>query len=682
MISNRFKMVVLTVVLLTGGIVSAADELTVLNNPKVNNRDALRKYLLDRSQSKIEEWKKVYESLKTDEQIAEYQKQKKAKFFELLGGLPTLSPLKPRFGDYVKRDKYAVEKVIFESEPNFFVTGLLFIPSAKFYSSPFPAVLIPCGHSENGKMHGEYQSAAAFLATCGIEAFVYDPICQGERHQVLNENGKPKVTNCVREHTLLGIGCILLGQNAGRFMLWDNMRAIDYLQSRPEVDPNRIGCTGNSGGGLQTSQLAAVDDRIVAAVVSCYITGFERLLPTQGPQDAEQDVFGQIAYGIDQIDYMIMGAPKPWLNCVATKDFFDIQGAWQSFRYAKRLYTRMGFADHISILENDEGHNYNKTQREGMVRWMNRWLTGTNLAFTEPNIKLLTEKEGQCTAEGEVLLMKGAKSAFDINREYEAELLKVRQQLWAKQNVSEMLQKVRDTAVITKLADIPKPDVQKLNTIERDGYKITKMTFKIRGDVLLPALLFEPKGKSQAAILYINENGKQAEAGKGQAIEKMVQEGKTVLAVDIIGTGEIEQRGSGWTAKYVGSNNGQESLFAYLLAKSFIGMQAEDILACSRWLKEDSGNGSAQVQLAAVGQPGIAALHAAALESSLFDKVTINKCLVSWHNIIELGISKNQLVNIVNGALKTYDLPDLVAYLGNKVTVEEPVDASGVPLSK
>ena len=87
------------------------------------------------------------------------------------------------------------------------------------------------------------------------------------------------------------------GSNTARFEIWDGMRAIDYLQSRPEIDPQRIGCTGNSGGGTQTSYLMALDDRIHAAAPSCYITSLPRLLATIGPQDSEQHLFGQLAVG-------------------------------------------------------------------------------------------------------------------------------------------------------------------------------------------------------------------------------------------------------------------------------------------------------------------------------------------------------------------------------------------------
>ena len=288
-----------------------------------------------------------------------------------------------------------MEKVVFESQPKHFVTALLFLPNSKRALPPCPGILVPCGHSKNGKGSDAYQGMGALLALNGMAALVVDPIDQGERGQYLGTGGWPELWG-VDAHYLLGIGSTLLGRNTARFEIWDDMRAIDYLQSRPEVDPKRIGCTGNSGGGTQTSYMMALDERIQAAAPSCYLCGFPALLRTIGPQDAEQDIFGQLAWNMDHADYIMMRAPRPVLMCVATKDFFDIHGAWETFRYAKRLYTRLGLPERVEILENDAGHNYDKTQREGVVRWMSRWLLGKDQPITEPAIKLLSENEVQC----------------------------------------------------------------------------------------------------------------------------------------------------------------------------------------------------------------------------------------------------------------------------------------------
>src|SRR3989442_272327 len=121
---------------------------------------------------------------------------------------------------------------------------------------------------------------------------------------------------------VVGVGALLVGGNTATFRIWDGIRSLDYLASRPEIDAKRLGCTGCSGGGTLTSYLMALDERIVAAAPSCYITSLERLFATIGPQDAEQNITGQVAFGMEHADYLLLHAPRPALLLTGTRDFF------------------------------------------------------------------------------------------------------------------------------------------------------------------------------------------------------------------------------------------------------------------------------------------------------------------------------------------------------------------------
>ena len=112
------------------------------------------------------------------------------------------------------------------------------------------------------------------------------------------------------EHTMAGIGALLVGRQLASYRIWDGLRALDYLASRPEVDPARLGCTGNSGGGTMTAYLMALDDRIAVAAPSCFITSLERLFATIGPQDAEQNITGQVAAGMEHADLRDPARPR------------------------------------------------------------------------------------------------------------------------------------------------------------------------------------------------------------------------------------------------------------------------------------------------------------------------------------------------------------------------------------
>ena len=663
--------------LMLGGAAWAAEDLRVL--PESIDGAAPEKmmshYLRGLAQQEFESWKQRYEQLKTPEQIAEYQKGLRERFIEAVGGLPERTPLNPQVTGVVQRDGYRVEKILFESQPKHYVSAVLFLPDAQKHSPPYPGVLVPCGHSDNGKAHDTYQTMGALLALNGMAALVFDPIDQGERGQLLSE--WPKLSG-TRAHLMLGVGSTLLGRNTARFEIWDGMRAIDYLQSRPEVDAKRIGCTGNSGGGTQTSYLMSLDERIVAAAPSCYITGFERLLDTIGPQDAEQNIHGQIAFGMDHADYLMMRAPTPILICAATKDFFDIGGTWNMFRYAKRLYTRLGFAERIELMENDAEHNYNQLQRQSVVRWMSRWLLKKDEAITEPQIKLLSEEEIRCAPGGQVMSIEGARSTYDLNRDYEKDLTERRKQLWAAKDRAELLEQVRSIAGVRRLAEIPQPQVVTSGVIERKGYSIKKMTLTLQDGIYLPALMFVPAkpSRGQSPVLYVHERGKAADTEPGGPIETLAKAGRQVLAVDVRSAGETYQSKQKSSAEAVGPN-GKDVDTAYLLGRSYVGMRAEDVLICARFLQAEQAG---LVDLIAVGNVGVPALHAAALEPELFGSVKLVRSLVSWANVIALGRSSNQQVNAVLGALRVYDLANLAAILGEKLMIEQPLDALGEPL--
>src|SRR5207253_7664132 len=121
----------------------------------------------------------------------------------------------------------------------------------------------------------------------------YDPIGQGERIQLLDKDGKPAISRGTDEHDMVGVGALLIGSSTATYRIWDGIRSLDYLAGRAEIDPKRLGCTGNSGGGTLTAYLMALDERIGCAAPSCYITSLERLFATIGPQDAEQQITGQ-----------------------------------------------------------------------------------------------------------------------------------------------------------------------------------------------------------------------------------------------------------------------------------------------------------------------------------------------------------------------------------------------------
>ena len=245
------------------------------------------------------------------------------KVLELIGGLPDYNgPLNARITGSIARPGYAIDKVIFESLPRFYVTGNLYRPDRP---GKFPGILLPLGHWEYGKP--AVQRIAANLALKGFVVFAYDPIGQGERLQAYDGRLETSLAGqATEQHLAAGAKSILIGQSFARHRIWDAKRALDYLVSRTEVDAGRIGCTGCSGGGTLTTYISALDPRIKVAAPACYMNSF-RLLFTGPVGDSEQSPPDFLSSGLDQTDYVELFAPKPWLMTSTEQDFFTPAGA-------------------------------------------------------------------------------------------------------------------------------------------------------------------------------------------------------------------------------------------------------------------------------------------------------------------------------------------------------------------
>jgi dienelactone hydrolase len=227
-------------------------------------RGMLPSYLNSIGLQMLTQRRRQIERLVTTEDVSRRRAYLRERMLDDLGGFPERTPLNARVVGVLQRPPYKIEKVIFESQPHFYVTANLYLPTKGH--PPYPAILFPLGHEPGGKTNLTWQQMLGSLATKGFVAMTWDPIGQGERLQIYDEDlRESKVGDSTTEHTVVGTQCLLIGDHLARYTIWDGMRALDYLLSRPEVDPTRIGLTGNSGGGTHTAYIAALDDRIQVA---------------------------------------------------------------------------------------------------------------------------------------------------------------------------------------------------------------------------------------------------------------------------------------------------------------------------------------------------------------------------------------------------------------------------------
>ncbi|MBI2423341.1 MAG: prolyl oligopeptidase family serine peptidase [Candidatus Hydrogenedentes bacterium] len=604
------------------------------------------------------------EGLKSPEDVAVYQERLRTTFIEKLGGFPKRTPLNARVVFQGEGEGYRYEKVIFESRPSFYVTAILYLPLSP---PPYPGVLVPCGHEDSGKGGETYQRASMLLARNGIAALCYDPVGQGERF-AFYKDGKPAFGTTI-EHTLIGVGAILTGANIAAYRIYDGMRGLDYLESRPEIDASRLGCTGNSGGGTLTSYIMALDPRVKAAAPSCYITGWEKLLDTIGPQYGEQNIFGQLAWGMDHADYLILRAPKPTLICSATRDFFDIEGAWNMYRQAKRVYTRLGYPERVDLAEVDEEHGFTPRLRATMVHWMRRWLLEQDGHIDDAEFPIFTDPEILCTETGRVIDLPNARTAFDLNRERMAQFDAQRRKLWEDPNAG--------LAKVAKLLNIAAEDLRVVPATSEAGVEILgdvtlkRLLIPSTSGVPVPAVLFTRGDAVQDCVLYLHEAGKAALAEDEERLNAWLDAGTAVLALDYSVSGELEHE-----PKYKGDWNlagkhWDTSYRAYILGKSLVGIRTQDIVAGLNHLAATWPG--APIQIHAQGAATVPALHAAALRADAVSKITLLQGIPSWAAVVNADRASGQIENTVHAALECYDLTDLMTHIcPDKVTEIEP----------
>ena len=612
-------------------------------------------WLLARIDDAKKDWQARYETVKTLEEVRAYQNERCDYFWEQLGPLWEKTPLKSRVVGTLQKEGYRVEKVVFESIPNFYVTGAMFLPLESKFKPPYPAVLIVCGHSDTGKGAKWMQRVCGLGAVNGLAMFIMDPIEQGERFQLLKEDGNYSLAS-VAAHNITGAGSLLVGRNTATFEIWDMVRALDYLQSRKDVIPDRLGVAGISGGGTQTSYIMALDERVKAAAPSCYICNmFDNLTHVLGPQDAEQNIFGQIGFGMDHADYMIMRAPRPTLLCTATQDFFNIEDCWSSYRYANRIYTRFGLPERMAILERDDKHNYSQEHREGTIRWMLRWLAGRDEAIVESeSMPDVSVEEIRCLPKPGVLGIKGARTTFDLNRDLAKELKAKRESTWKGMTPERAQTMVRDVAGIRPLVEIPNAHQMKTKLAPCDTVLETEK------GIFLPLRVNLPNGKKEIT-LYVSDKGRYCEKANALFADK----GKCVASVDLRGWGETQTQGRPYYRYEWFGTDGSDYYLAYLLGRSYIEMRTEDLLAVTKYLRDQHG---LKVHLVAEGYARTIALHAAVVEPKLFASVVIEneETLTTWHSLLEKSPCFIQLTDTIHGVLNHYDLDDLLRLVKGK----------------
>jgi dienelactone hydrolase len=614
-------------------------------------------------------------NIRTPAQVMRLRDEVRRKLRVCFGPWPERTPLNARITGKVERANYTIEKLIYESRPNYLVTANVYVP--KRGSGRMPAVVAACGHTTNGKAEAKYQEFSRNLARQGYVVLLYDPPAQGERFEYPNELGEPPIGPGVHSHNVAGNQMTLIGSNFAFWETWDGMRALDYLLTRPDVDAKRVGVTGNSGGGTQTAYLNALDDRFTMAAPNCYVTRFLYNLENEEPADIEQNVPGVLAAGLDMADYFIAQLPRPTHLGGEINDFFDVRGLRETYEELRRLYAIVGAERSVELYVGPETHGYNNGARQAMYAFFNRHAR-IEADTREPQMAAEPDEVLQVTASGQVHQLKSQRT-FDFTRAEAARVAARRARLSGKA-LSDELTKL---LALPALTGAPRYRVMRERVIERPAPQrpLRDFGFVIETEPRIFAMLhalpaqaplyYFPKG--EAATLYVPHRASLEEIIANQAPPPAAN---IRFALDVRGMGELTARTHKDQGEAFFHPYGSDYLYAcegMKLGESYCGRRVHDLLST---LDLFQAHGYRQLHLVGRGMGAITATFAAVLHP-LVTQVTLHNALLSYHELTQEPRYNWPLSALVFGILAKTDLPDCLRTLAasKQLTIVDPWDS-------
>ncbi|MCP4258417.1 MAG: prolyl oligopeptidase family serine peptidase [Planctomycetes bacterium] len=607
-------------------------------------------------------------ALETKDDAQKYVNDVREKIQQSFGPWPEKTPLKPRIVGVVERDEYKIEKIIFESRPNFLVTANLYIPKGRKF--PLPGVVGTCGHSSNGKASEFYQSFSQGLARQGYVVLIYDPIGQGERLQYPDENLKSKVGVGVREHLYSGNQQFLVGDFIGSWRAWDGIRALDYLLSRKEVDPKHIGVTGNSGGGTMTTWLCGVENRWTMAAPSCFVITFRRNLENELPADTEQCPPRALALGLDHSDFLAAMAPKPIVILAKEKDYFDARGAEEAHHRLRSLYSLLGAGKNIELFIGPGYHGYSQENREAMYRLFNR-ATGISDLQSEPEIVIEKDETLYCAPRGQVCEL-DSRPIYSFTKAKSQALAKKRR---SNNSASKLKWNIAKALRLRNWANQQTPEYRIFRNWRSRKFPMRHWTtYAVETEPGISAVVYRlsnerlysrpPKGQKRA-VLYVSHQSSDAELRSEPLVRELIkaEPDSAFYTCDVRGIGESQPNTCNENSFL--NSYGCDYFYAIhsiMLDRPYVGQRTYDLLRVLDWLKS---NGHDDVHLVAKGWGAVPATFAAVLSDHV-KQVTLKNALTSYTDIAESETYAWPLSVLVPDILKSFDLPDCYRNLRKK----------------
>lgn len=541
--------------------------------------------------------------------------------------LPEKCAMNPVIHGKIEREDYTIEKVFFQSYPGFYVTGNLYRPKGK--TGPFPGVLCPHGHWENGRLYqasdktveqqlkggfekdadaARYplQARAANLAKLGCVVFFYDMVGYADSDPA----------HFPHHNTFLDANSDLLLLSMFGLQTWDSIRAMDFLLSLPDVDPQRTACTGASGGGTQTFIMMTVDDRLKVAAPVCMISAGDH----QGGCVCENNSLLRLF--TDNVEFAATFAPKPFVHPTATGDWTH-EFMEKGLPEIKATYKLFDAEQNVHAERFKTEHNYNLNSREMVYNWFNTHLRLGHAApvkeqkfipVTPAELAMFDDAHPRPanSVDAPVLkkyLVESAAAQLEASRPKDQQSLA---------NYQQTINAALRHMLGTSLPQSDEVEAEKISMSEHKGFRIEKLVLSRKGaGERVPAVFFVPDGAKGPATLIIHPDGKTAlmkDGGEpGDLVAGLLAKGQSVLAVDIFLCGELQPVKLPAVPKiefFTGYN------------RTTLANRAHDILTSVGYLK--GRGGVTQVNLVGVGKAGPWCLMARSLAGEAIARAAIN----------------------------------------------------------
>ena len=599
--------------------------------------------------------------------------------------MPTKSPLNAVVHGKIDMGDYTVEKVYFESFPGFFVTGSLFKPTK--IEGKVPALLHPHGHWANGRFHDKGLAAVQAEIKAGAEKYEDS----GRNHLQARAVGAARLGCIVFQYDMIGYAdsqqlpqSLVHGfrtqrpdmndpKNFGFFstpaeshlesvmglQTWNSIRSLDFLLSLPEVDPQRIGISGASGGGTQTFMLAGIDDRVSLAFPAVMVS-----TAMQGGCTCENACVLRVDTG--NIEFAALFAPKP-LGLTAADDWTKEMRS-KGFPELKQHYTLLGKPDNVFLLDRTEfGHNYNYVSRAAYYSWLNKhFKLGHEEPIVEQDFKRLEadkltvfDAEHPQPAGGDDFERKLAKYWHDDAQKQLAAIA-------PKDAASlEKWRKVAGGGIDAILGrGLPgKDDVEWVNLKETPQGDAVRFLGVLRNKARheeLPVLFFLPKTWDRQVVIWLSEQGKTGlvkEDGSPTAeVQKLIDAGVSVCGVDLLFQGESLADAAAATKNRKVGNNREFAGYTFGYNHTLFAQRVHDVLSVVGYIKHDAAHGAEQIDLVALDGTGpIAAVALAQCGGA------VNKAAIDTHGFRFAGVSDYLDMSFLPGGAKYGDLPGILA---------------------